>query len=84
MNKSHNHSYTDPGHEHGIYVGSTRVEYKGACALPGSGSSLGYWGGGDTTNTRAYSSTTRITIDLNGGTESRPQNTSIKVWKRVS
>lgn len=84
MNKVHNHTYSDPGHEHGIYVGDVRVEYRGTSVFPGAGSSLGYWGGGDTTNTRAYSSTTNITIDLDGGTESRPNNTSIKIWKRTA
>lgn len=83
-NKSHAHSYTDPGHEHAINVGATRIEYKGTARTPGSGTDIGFWGGGNTTNTRAYSGTTNITINSSGDTEARPVNTSVRIWKRTA
>ena len=78
---THSHSITDPGHTHGI---PTAVYDKQNGGYNDHG--YGFEGNNKTTN-----STTNITVDSfegnsdsSGGNENRPENYTIRVWKRTA
>ena len=78
---THSHSITDPGHTHGIPTAS-QDKHNGGYNDHG----YSFEGNNSTTN-----STTNITVDSfegnsdsSGGNENRPENYTIRVWKRTA
>ena len=65
QNKQHNHSVTDPGHNHQVFN-----------QILGAGSSVG-GGGSNTVNNNTGNRTTGISIGNDGGTEARPRNIAL-------
>ena len=79
--RTHSHSITDPGHTHGIPTASQDKRNGGY-----NDHGYSFEGNNKTTN-----STTNITVDSfegnsdsSGGNENRPENYTIKIWKRTS
>lgn len=83
LNKSHNHTITDNGHSHNFSLG---YEYSsniggypvGANIAVGSSSLSMSASKGTSINS------TGIKLAASGGVESRPVNTSIRIWKRTA
>lgn len=73
--KSHNHNISDPGHSH-----------TGGAFWPGNGPEQNQDGGVEdrTTFTNTGSSTTGITINNTGGTETRPKNINLWTYIRIN
>ena len=84
---SHNHSISDPGHNHTILPDGRRVDLNNA-AGPGNNGNGGYAGGQNiVSSTITGSSATGITINANGssGTNANLQPyVVVKMWKRTA
>lgn len=99
QNKYHNHGVTDPGHGHGITQNNHSHTYTCDANVSGSwgslsGQSASGTGGGAYASTQGAkadlsinSATTSISIKYNGSSsdqEARPDNYTIKIWKRIA
>lgn len=78
QNLSHSHGVTDPGHDHGFDndVAQSAQGTQNAAAGSGAFPNLGFVGKNDRTK-GTDSRTTSISINNDGGTESRPRNIAL-------
>ena len=74
-NKSHSHGITDPGHAHAIPLSDHTEGF-----AKYSAAALNFYNHAG----RTESNKTEISINSSGGMESRPINTSMKIWKRTA
>lgn len=79
QNKSHSHNVTDSGHTHNS-VSAAYTTYTVASGQDYGGA----WVGGSSAYQATTSEKTGISINSNGGIESRPINTSLRIWKRTA
>lgn len=83
LNKSHNHTITDNGHSHNFSLG---YEYSSSIGGYPVGANIAV--GSSSLSMSASKGTsinsTGIKLAASGDVESRPVNTSIRIWKRTA
>ena len=83
LNQSHNHTITDNGHRHTISLGYEYYSTIGSYP-PGANIAVGSNSLSMSASNQTSVNTTGIKLATSGGVESRPVNTSIRIWKRTA